>query len=132
MKTKAMLITIVLLWAVSLYAVTTITYNIPDDEGVKFLAAYIAQSNAHVNISIRGSQNAADPNVPDYSATIDFRTPVYDANVPNAAFVKRRTALFASALNQDHKAKLAQETKKAYLDLAPVVDVNEPDPNDMG
>jgi hypothetical protein len=111
------------------YAVTTITYNIPDNYGKELLAALIAQSDARVSIEIRShTPNPED----DYDCRIDFRTPAYDPNVAPAVFVKRRMALFADALTVAHKKKLKEDIRNEYYQNAPLVDVNEPDPNNMG
>jgi hypothetical protein len=110
------------------YAVTTITYNIPDDYGKELLAALIAQSDAHVSIEIRS--HAPNPE-DEYDCRIDFRTPAYDPNVAPDVFVKRRIALFADALKVAHKKKLKEDIRDEYYKNAPLVDVNEPDPNNM-
>ena len=128
---KKCIFLMVLLIAATAYSVTVITYNVPDSFGAKLLAACIVQSDAHVTITIRGSQGASDPNQEDYSAQIDFRTPPYDPNIPNAAFVKRRVALFASALQKAHTRKLQEDIQRGYYENAPIIDVNEPDPNEM-
>ena len=130
-KMKKCIFLTILLTATVAYGVTVITYNVPDSFGAKLLAACIAQSDAHVTITIRGSQGASDPNQEDYSAKIDFRTPPHDPNVPNAIFVKRRIALFASAIQAAHQRKLKNDTRNDYIEAAPIVDVNEPDPNEM-
>jgi len=110
-------------------AVTTITYNVPNDFGQELLTALIAQSDCHVSIEFRGSSpNPED----DYDARIDFRTPAYDPNVAPAVFVKRRVALFAAALKTAHERKVRDDTLKEYYRNAPTIDVNDPDPNDMG
>ena len=111
------------------YEVTTITYNVPNDYGVELLTALIAQSDCHVSIEFRGSSSNHED---DYDARIDFRTPAHDPNVAPAVFVKRRIALFASALKVAHERKLAEDERREYYQNAPVIDVNDPDPNDMG
>lgn len=130
MKKYGLLIAVVLTAGIA-FGVTTITYNIPDVYGADLLAALIAQSDAHVRIEITGSQGAGNPDVEDYRAILDFRTPVYDPNVANAMFVKRRIALFADALRIAHQRKLKNDIRETYLEAAPGVDVNEPDPNEM-
>ena len=124
MKTRT--ITILLCLASMAIGATTITYVIPNDKGLAIIEAFLAQDNAHVLIAIRGSQDPEDPNTPDYSARIDFRTPVRDPNDDNATYVKKRTALFVNAMVAAHKAKIKQDTLKEYNLLAPSVDVNEP------
>ena len=49
-----------------------------------------------------------------------------------ALFVKRRIALFATAMKVAHEQKLKDDTLRDYYKNAPVIDVNEPDPNDLG
>jgi hypothetical protein len=125
------IIIVILLFSSVAVAVTTITYNIPDNYGVKLLDAYIAQSDARVRIEIRGNKGTGSEGTEYYHAILDFRTPVYDPNVPHAAFVKRRTALFVDALRVAHERKLKVDSYEEYIAGAPSVDVNEPDPNEM-
>lgn len=110
-------------------AVTTITYNVPDDYGKELLTALIAQSDCHVSIEIRGHN--PDPEK-EYNARIDFRTPAYIEGENPALFVKRRIALFATALKSAHEQKIKDDTIREYYKNAPVIDVNKPDPNDLG
>jgi len=112
------------------YAITTITYNIGNEFGQELLTALIAQSDAHVTIEIRG-HDPADPSN-DYDARIDFRTPAHDPNVAPAVFVKKRIALFTTALKAAHDRKIRDDTLREYYQNAPVIDVNLPDPNNMG
>jgi hypothetical protein len=125
---KLIIITLVIAMASVALAVTTITYNIPDDYGTKLLAALIAQSGAEVEIEIR--RHASDPE-DEYNARVRFDTPAHDPNVPNATFVKRRIALFAAALRVAHENKLRDDSLRTYHNNAPVIDVNTPDPNSM-
>lgn len=124
---KFIAVIIIALCSVAL-AVTTITYNIPDAYGLKLLTALIAQSDAHVSIEIR--VHAPEPE-DEYNARIDFRTPPHDPNVANAVFVKRRIALFAAALRVAHENKIRDDAMREYYQNAPVIDVNNPDPNSL-
>lgn len=126
---KKLIAVLVLVICTTVYAVTTITYNVPDDYGKELLAALIAQSDCHVSIEIRGHN--PDPEQ-EYNARIDFRTPAYVEGENPALFVKRRIALFATALKCAHEQKLKDDILRDYYQNAPVVDVNTPDPNDLG
>jgi hypothetical protein len=129
MKKLAMLITLAI--ATTAWAVTVITYNVPDVYGLKLLDALLAQSDADVRIQIRGHEGAPEPANNQYRADVAFYVPPRDPNLTNAEFVKRRIARFADALQLAHKRKLDKEIRDVYLAAAPVIDANAPDPNEM-
>lgn len=106
-------------------AATTIIYNIPNSKGAKILAAFEAQADSMCVISFRGSQNAEDPNIPDYSAQISFRTPVR-GNDSDEQYVKRIGGLIIHAVMIAHETKLQTDIRQAALAAVPIVDVNEP------
>jgi hypothetical protein len=129
---KIAIIAIVAVLAVitmNVFGVTTITYNVPDIFGIPLFKALKAQSYTNMNISFQGMHQEG---VEDYVANITIILPAYDANLPNDVFVKRRMARIASGLKVAHELKLADEARKLYLDAAPIIDVNDVDPNDMG
>lgn len=111
------------------YGATVITYNIPDAYGLKLLEAVTAQDDAYVRIEIRGHRNTASGD--DYYAVVDFRTPPNDPNDSAAVKVKRRVALFASALVKAHEWKAKKDAYLEYQESAPSTQVDAPDPNDL-
>jgi len=117
---------VLLLIASTAGAATVIGWSINNAYGLKLLTAFEAQDDCFVQISFRGSENAADPNIPDYAASIGFRTPVRDPGDTDAQYVKRRVGLIIDAIVQAHQAKIKNDTLKAYNELAPSVDVNSP------
>lgn len=111
-------------------ATTTITYNIRNDYGLELLAAFEAQADSHCTITFRGSQNAEEPDVPDYAASIDFRIPTRDPGYTDAQYVKRIAGLIIDAVKIAHEAKLQNDIRDAALAEVPIVDVDEP--NEIG
>lgn len=127
MKTSIIIAT----WFVVLASgATTISWNIRNSYGAKLLAAFEAQDESHVSISFRGSQNAINPNAPDYAASIDFRTPARDPNDTNTQYVKKRVSLIIDAIKLAHEKKLLEDVKRIYHANRPSIDVNEP--NEIG
>lgn len=134
-KQKALwAVLVVMLVAVALGA-TSISYNIPNDVATAIVTAFTEQSNAHVVINIQGSQGAGDPDIEDYSTRVDFRTgDPPDPNATNgelATFVKRRVARITMAFEKAHRNKLRHDEMRVYDVNRPMLDPNEPDPNDM-
>jgi len=129
MRSKAILITALCLVACLIgtaYAATTITFNISAVYAIELLEAFGAQDDAHVQIKIRGSQNAADPNVPDYSATVSFRTPIRDPNDSNVVYAKKRIALIVDAFKCAQENKLNEDIRAEYHANRPLFDPNVP------
>ena len=108
------------------YAATSISFNIKAAYALELLTAFDVQDDAHVHITIRGSQNAADPNVPDYFAQVDFRTPVRDPNHTDVQYAKKRIALIVDAFRCAHENKLNEDVRSEYYTSGPVFDPNVP------
>ena len=125
MKTK-MIIACLLVLATVAYGATQISFSLGDAYAQKLLTAFLAQDECHVTMLFRGSQNAADPNVPDYDARIDFRTPARDPNESLQIYAKRRIGLVVDAMRLAHEKKILQDALDVYWANAPVIDVNEP------
>ena len=128
---KKLIALITLLIATTTWAVTVITYNVPDIYGAKLLAALTAQSDSDVRIQIRGHKGAGAGNTGQYKCDVAFYVPPRDPNLSNGDFVKGRMALLADAMRAGHDQKLKDKADKAYLAAMPVIDVNAPDSNEM-
>ena len=120
------LICIILICASTANAATSISFTMSQVYAVKLLQAFEAQDDCFVTITFRGSQNAEDPNEPDYSAGIQFRTPVRDPADTAQVYAKKRIALLIDAVRLAHEEKLFQDALKVYNMNAPVSTVEDP------
>ena len=110
----------------SALGVVQITFNIPNHKAQDILTAFTAQQDSAVTIQIQGSQGAGNPGVEDYSARLQFRTPVRDPNEGDKQFTKRMQSRIISAFSQAHKQKVLLDIKEVYDANAPDTDVSEP------
>lgn len=126
MRKYAILIVAVLIVAVALGADQVLTITVPDAHVPRVTTAFLAQKDSHITITIRGSQNALDPNVPDYSASVDYRVES-DPNESNAEYIKRFVISAMIAFVEAHEQKLLEDVKDVYDSNSPSTDPNVPD-----
>lgn len=117
---------VVLLMIGTVYGVTTFTLQVPDQHISRVIAAFEAQADSHITITIRGSQNALDPNMPDYAASVDYRVES-DPNESQNAYAKRFIKSAIKAFVEAHEQKLLEDVKAVYDSNSPATDPNVPD-----
>jgi hypothetical protein len=96
----------------------------------RVLAMMRQWDHCHISINVRGSENAADPNVPDYHASWDItdKLPPEDPNTETPQqFGKRFIRQFMLECLKAHEMVAAKEIEKAAHDAIPPADVNVPD-----
>jgi len=117
---------ILILCTVAYAANVELTITIPTQYVSRAISALRACENSHVHIHFQGSQNAEDPNVPDFVLNVDYRIDEIEGET-HANYGKRfiRTMLYNVILA--YETKIAKEERKALIDAVPPIDVNVPD-----
>jgi hypothetical protein len=110
---------IVLIVTAVAYGATTVTLQIPDQYVPRVLAAFNAQKNAHINITITGWSPS------EYQASWDYSV-IVEPNETQGQFAKRFVAEAIKAFVKAHEQKLLKDAKAAYDANAPSVDPNVP------
>jgi len=123
---KILIAGMILVLCTTVYAVVNLTISIPDQYVSRAIAALRACENSHVHIHFQGSQNAEDPNVPDFSLNVDYRIDEIEGET-HANYGKRfiRTMLYNVILA--YETKIAKEDRQDLIDAVPPIDVNVPD-----
>ena len=123
---KILIAGMILVLCTAVYAAVNLTISIPDQYVSRAVAALRACENSHVHIHFQGSQNAEDPNVPDFSLNVDYRIDEIEGET-HADYGKRfiRTMIYNVILA--YETKIAKEDRQALIDAVPPIDVNVPD-----
>jgi len=132
MKNKMFMITLLLMATAAFAADVVITLTVPDvkDYPARVLEMMRQWDHCHISIDVRGSENAADPNMPDYHAHIDITDAITpeDPNIDNSRqFAKRFMRFFWIECLRGHEMVAAQSERQAAIDDVPRADVNVPD-----
>ena len=107
-----------------------ITLTVPEAYGPRVLEMMRQWDHCHISIRVRGSENASDPNTPDYSAEWDITNalPPEDPNTENPKeFGKRFIRQFMLECIKAHEMVAAKADTKALHDAISPADVNVPD-----
>ena len=123
---KYMLIAALLLGLLCSGPDQVLTITVPSAHAPRVVAAFNAQADSHIHITIRGSQNAADPNTPDYSASVDYRVES-DPNESQGDYIHRFVRSAMIGFVEAHEAKLLEDAKAVYDANSPSTDPNVPD-----
>lgn len=109
MRKYVVLITAVFL-VTTVYGVTTLTLGIKDSQVQYVVAMVNAVLDSHISIHVQGSQNAADPNIPDYILDVDvqFQPDPNDPNETNTQKVRRLLTSITYEMSLAHHRKLKQ------------------------
>jgi len=121
---------IVLCFAATAFAAVTVTLTIPDASAARVLAMMRQWDHCHIHIVVQGSENAGDPNVPDYHAEWDITDaiPPEDPNTETPQqFGKRFIRQLLVGCVKAHEMVAAKATEKAAHDAIAPADVNVPD-----
>lgn len=123
---KILIMGLILVLCTTVYAVVNLTISIPDVYVSRTINALRACKNSYVHIHFQGSQNAEDPNVPDFSLNVNYRFDEIEGE-SHANYGKRfiRSMLYNVILA--YEKKIAKEKRKALIDAIPPIDVNVPD-----
>jgi len=123
---KILIAGLILVLCTTVYAAVQLIISIPDQYVSRAVAALRACENTHVHIHFQGSQNAEDPNVPDFVLDVDYRIDEIEGET-HADYGKRfiKTMLYNVILA--YETKIAKEERKALIDAIPPIDVNVPD-----
>lgn len=121
MKKRIFIVSVLLIWAVSVWAVVEITLIIPDEYVNRILDAFNTLADTHITIKARGSaENPED----DFAGKWDFRIAPKEGTETNVQFSKRFTKELVRACVRC--VEFAEDTER-YRDA--IADVNVPDVN---
>ena len=123
---KILIAGLILVLCTTVYAAVQLTITIPDQYISRTVAALRACENSHVHIHFQGSQNAEDPNVPDFSLNVDYRIDEIEGET-HADYGKRFIRTMLYNVIKAYETKTATEDRQDLIDAVPPVDVNVPD-----
>ena len=112
----------------AVFAVTEITFDVPDDKLPKIIAAFEAQDGSHVHITFNRSPDPEDPNDTGYSASVDIDPGEMGAQDPNETlkqYGKRRIGAIAHAFVVAEEIRAGNAINAAAHAAIPPVDVND-------
>jgi len=124
---KIIIAGLILVLCTTVYAANVeLTITIPTQYLSRAVAALRACENTHVRIHFQGSQNAEDPNVPDFVLDVDYRIDEIEGET-HADYGKRFIRTMLYNVIKAYETKTATEDRQALIDAVPPVDVNVPD-----
>lgn len=126
MRKSMLVVSIVAAVVVLCMGAVVVEFRISNAYAQKLLTGFLAQDFANVTIRIQGHQSSYDPNERDYSARVDFTTPIRDPNDTDKQYAKKRISLIVDAFNVAHLRKLKNDADREYIADMPVIDVNHP------
>ena len=111
---KYMVIAVVFFVPVAL-GVTTLTLGVKDSQVQYVVAMMNAVMDSHISIHVQGSQNAADPNVPDYTldASVQFRPDPNNPGETTPQKIRRLLTSITYEMSLAHHKKLKQAEAEA-------------------
>lgn len=127
---KKTVILLSILFCATAFAAVTVTLTIPTEYATRVLTMMRQWDHCHIHIVVQGSENASDPNVPDYHAEWDItdKIPPEDPKTETPQqFGKRFIRQLLVECVKAHEMVAANGANKAAHDAIAPPDVNVPD-----